>query len=363
MSETLFKINIQLFADDDKTEKASPKRKSDAREKGQVLQSKDITGAVLLMVSFFTLKLSANHMYTNIAEFTKKTFVHYTLQEDLLSPASFTVLASEIMILLLTIVGPILGVMLATGLVVSYAQVGFLFTTKTLQPKFEKLNPLEGFKRIFSVHAVMELVKSLFKITAVGYTAYDYIKKEANNMTVLLNMEVMQIASYIGNTAINIALRMGMMLVIIGVIDYIFQWRQHEKGLMMSKQEVKEEYKQSEGNPQIKGKIKEKQREISMRRMMADIPKADVVITNPTHFAVAIRYDANVSAAPLVIAKGQDYIALRIKEIAKEHNIQIVENKPLARSLYATAEIGDEIPADLYQAVAEVLAFVYSLKN
>ncbi|MDK2798566.1 MAG: flagellar biosynthesis protein FlhB [Clostridiales bacterium] len=358
----IVKINIQLFADnDDKTEKATPKRRADAREKGQVLQSREIKSAIILILAFFTFELAGNYMYTDIEQFTKKVFIHYAINKEILS--DFWPLVLEVFLIMFRVTAPIFGVILIAGLVSSYAQVGFLFTTKTLQPKLEKLNPLKGFKRLFSAHALMELAKSIAKITIVGYISYVYIKSEATNIIMLMDMEIMQIGPYIWDITLNIGLRMGVALIILGIIDYIFQWRQYEKSLMMSKQEVKEEYKQVEGNPQIKSKVKQKQREISMRRMMADIPKADVVITNPIHFAVAIQYDEKVADAPIVVAKGQDYIALRIKEVAKENGIEIVENKPLARSLYETTAIGEKIPPDLFQAVAEVLAFVYSLKN
>ncbi|MGE4282166.1 MAG: flagellar biosynthesis protein FlhB [Clostridia bacterium] len=364
MNPELWVIDIQLFADnDDKTEKATPKRKSESREKGQVLQSREIKSAILLILAFATLKVAGGYMYNNIAQFTKKVLISYTINEQMFLQGNFWPLVAEAILLLLKVTAPILGVILIGGLVSSYAQVGFLFTTKTLQPKLEKINPIQGFKRMFSANALMELVKSLAKIAIVGYIAYSYIKKEASAVMTLMDMEVMQIAAYMGELAINVAIRMGIALIIIGIIDYIFQWKQHEKGLMMSKHEIKEEYKQTEGNPQIKSKIKEKQRQISMRRMMSEIPKADVVITNPTHFAIAIKYDAKIAEAPIVLAKGQDYIALRIKEVAKENHIEIVENKPLARALYDSADIGERIPEELFQAVAEVLAFVYSLNN
>ncbi|WHH58951.1 flagellar biosynthesis protein FlhB [Petroclostridium sp. X23] len=364
MNPEYLKVNIQLFADtDDKTEKATPKRKSQAREKGQVLQSREIKSAILLILAFLTLKMSGGFIFDNITQFTKKVFIQYTINKEILAQGSFWSLVMESILLILKVIAPILGVVLIAGLAASYAQVGFLFTTKTLEPKLDKLNPIQGFKRMFSAQALMELAKSLAKIMIVGYIAFTYIKKEAGSVVNLMDMEVMSIAVYIGQIVINVALRMGVVLMVIGIIDYIFQWKQHEKSMMMSKQEVKEEYKQTEGNPQIKSKIKQKQREISMRRMMSDIPKADVVITNPTHFAIAIKYDAKTADAPIVLAKGQDYIALRIKEIAKENRVEIVENKPLARALYDSADIGEKIPEELFQAVAEVLAFVYSLKN
>jgi flagellar biosynthetic protein FlhB len=190
-----------------------------------------------------------------------------------------------------------------------------------------------------------------------------YLEGQAVNVLNTLDMDVFATAVYIGTTSVNVGIRMCIVLLIMGIMDYGYQWWEYEKNLKMSKQEVKEEYKQMEGNPEIKSKIKQKQRQISMRRMLQDVPKADVVITNPTHFAIAVKYDPEISDAPVVLAKGQDYIALRIKEMAKENKVEIVENKPLARALYETVEIGGRIPPELYQAVAEVLAFVYGLKD
>jgi flagellar biosynthetic protein FlhB len=225
------------------------------------------------------------------------------------------------------------------------------------------INPINGLKRMFSIKALAELVKSIVKIIVVSLVAYQYIKGQINEILNVMDMETANMLSYFAVLVFNVGIRISVTFIILGIIDYLFQWWQYEKDLRMSKQEIKDEYKETEGNPQIKSKIREKQRAISMRRMMQEVPKADVVITNPTHFAVAIKYDLNVSSAPIVIAKGQDFIAQRIKEIARENKVEIVENKPLARTLYSTVEIGESIPQDLFQAVAEVLAFVYSLKE
>jgi flagellar biosynthetic protein FlhB len=269
----------------------------------------------------------------------------------------------QVGIAFLKIILPIFAVAFLTGLITGYSQVGFLFTTKTLQIKLNRLNPLSGLKRIFSVRSLTELIKSIFKIVVVGIIGFSYLKGEVVNMLKTMDMDVVSIAAYIGVTATNVAIRMCIALLVLGVLDYGYQWWEYEKNIRMTKQEIKEEYKQTEGNPEIKSKIKQKQRQISLRRMMQSVPEADVVITNPTHYAVAIKYDIKISDAPVVLAKGQDYMALKIKEKAKENGIEIVENKSLARALYSTVEIGEKIPPDLYQAVAEVLAFVYGLKN
>lgn len=364
MSKKLL-INLQLFADSggDKTEKATSKKRQEARKKGQVLQSREITSAVILMLVFITIRIYGGTAYAEIENFTKKVITQYPSVEGLYTIDALSKLFVEIITTILKVTAPILAVAVIGGLISGYAQVGFLFTTQTLAFKLDRLNPINGLKRIFSIRSITELLKAIFKIGVIGYMAYSYLKGETSNVLSTMDMSVPGIATYIGITSINLALRICAVLVILGILDYSYQWWEYEKNLRMSKQEVKEEYKQVEGNPEVKSKIKEKQRQISMRRMLHDVPKADVVITNPTHYAIAIKYDVNISDAPVVLAKGQDFIALRIKDIAKENRVEVVENKPLARTLYETVNVGEAIPPELYQAVAEVLAYVYSLKN
>lgn len=362
-THSLLEVNLQLFAEDGKTEKATPKRKQDARGKGQVLQSKEANTALVLLFVFLTLKLLGGYMFSTINSFWVRLMEEYPKQKDIFSTAVLSKLFYESIICISKILAPILAVSLITGLAICYAQVGVLFTTETLKIKLDRINPLSGLKRIFSMRSIAELLKSILKIFFIGYIAYSYIKGEIVNVLNLMGMEPLDSAVYIFSVSINVALRICFALLFIALLDYVYQWWDYEKSLKMTKQEIKEEYKQMEGNPEIKGKIKQKQRQMSMRRMMTEVPKADVVITNPTHFAIAIKYDASIGAAPIVLAKGQDYVAQRIKEIARENKIEIVENKPLARQLFATVEIGEAIPQDLYQAVAEVLAFVYNLKR
>lgn len=357
-------VNLQLFADNgDKTEKATPKKRQKAREEGQVLQSREMTAAIVLLCLFVTIKIAGSFMYEQIYDYFRVVFTEYTKTKDIFTINGLIRILIDLILRFLKIVGPIFAVALITGIAAGYAQVGFLFTTKTIGFKFNRINPLNGFKRIFSLRSVAELIKSLLKIIVVGYIGYSYLVGEANDILKTMDLDVISIAVYICNSALNVAIRMCVAMLMLGVLDYGYQWWEYEKSLKMSKQEIKEEYKESEGNPEIKGKIKQKQRQMALRRMLQDVPKADVVITNPTHFAVAIKYDPAVSDAPLVVAKGQDFIALRIKEIAKEHKVEIVENKPLARTLYSTVDIGEKIPPELFQAVAEVLAFVYNIKN
>jgi flagellar biosynthesis protein FlhB len=356
-------INLQLFATDGKTEKATSKKRQDARKKGQVLQSREVAAAVILIFVFVSLRLFGGYIYGELGVYIKRIFTVYLDPNFIFASGFLPVLFNETLTVAAKIIAPVFIAALVVGLIVEYAQVGFLFTIETLSMKFSRLSPANGFKRIFSTRAAVELFKSLIKITVIGFVVYIYLKGETVNVLKMMNMDIMSLAIYIGTISINLAIRICGILVFLGALDYFYQWWEFEKSLKMSKHEVKEEYKQIEGNPEIKSKIKQKQREISMRRMLADVPKADVIITNPTHFAVAIKYDANISDAPLLTAKGQDYMALRIKETAKENKVEIIENKMLARTIYETVEIGQAIPPDLYQAVAEVLAFVYNLRG
>jgi flagellar biosynthetic protein FlhB len=358
------KINLQMFASKDgKTEKATQKKRQDARKKGQVLQSREISSAVMLIILFICLRLFGKGIYLEITSYTKTMLAEYSKMDNFFTISTLSKFFSGVALVLLKTTAPILIIAFTTGFITGYAQVGFLFTMETLSIKFSRINPISGLKRLFSLRAVVELIKSIFKIGIIGYIAYSYIKGEERNIINTANMDIMDTAIYLGLTIINVAIRICILLIILAVLDYLYQWWEYEKSIKMSKQEVKEEYKQLEGNPEIKSKIKQKQRQISMRRMMQEVPKADVIITNPTHYAVAIKYDASVADAPKIIAKGQDFIALRIKEIAKEAGVEIVENKTLARTIYQTVEIGNTIPQELFQAVAEVLAFVYNLKG
>lgn len=361
----IYSVNLQLFAagGGDRTEKATPKKRRDARKKGQVFQSREISSALVLLFIFIALRLFGSSIYRQLTDFFVKVFTEYPGIEDLYMHDILLRVFIDGIIVFFRAVGPILLIGLVTGLIINYAQVGFLFTMETLKPQFSRINPLSGAKRMFSMRSAVELVKAVLKVTAIGYVSYSYLNGQVHTVMSLMDMELIEIASYIALTSLNLAIRICIALIILGVFDFAYQWWEFEKSMKMTKQEVKEEYKQIEGNPEIKSKIRQKQRQMSMRRMMQEIPKADVIITNPTHFACALKYDSKESDAPVLLAKGQDYVALRIKEIAKENKVEIVENKPLARAIYDTVDIGQAIPQELYQAVAEVLAFVYSLKG
>lgn len=358
---TNYLINLQLFASEEKTEKPTPKKRKEAREKGQVLQSRELTSAFLLIFAFVALRIFGEYMIENLSTFTTSIFSDSTMYKNLYTVDNLSIFFMSMILTTAKIVIPIIATVFLTALILNYAQVGFLFTTKTLTVKISRINPLEGFKKIFSTKALVELLKSTVKIFIVGYVVSSYIYKNLNTVYDLFSMSVMEITKNIGFLAFGIAIRAGVVLLLLAIFDYWYQWIQHEKNLKMTKQEVKQESKQSDGDPLIKSKIKEKQRQIAMRRMMQDVPTADVIITNPTHFAVAIKYNNEKYDAPYVVAKGQDLIAQKIKEVAKDSSVPTVENKLLARSLYSSCEIGDIIPEKLYQAVAEVLAYVYSL--
>jgi len=241
--------------------------------------------------------------------------------------------------------------------------MGFVLSAEPLVPRLDRLNPLEGLKRIFSRRSAVELLKSTVKVIVIGYVLFNSLKEIWPLFPLMMDMELYQAAKTMLRFIYNVGIKTSIALIILSLFDYLYQFYEYETSLMMSKEDIKEEFKETEGNPQIKSRIRQIQRQIARSRMLSDVKKADVVITNPTHLAIALLYDSSIKPAPIVVAKGQDYLAQKIKEIAQEYDIPIVENKPLAQILYKSVEIGDVIPEDLYQAVAEILAFVYSLKE
>ena len=358
-------LNYQLFAESssDKTEKATPKKKADARKKGQVFKSREVSTAFILLILVVSLSALGPNIYDQLTLYFKRIYQEYLVNAATLDFATLANIYIESAMVLIKVVLPILLISMVAGLISGYVQVGFLLTLEPLKPQFSRLNPLKGFKRFFSLRAIVELLKSLLKIIIVTVVAYSYISSQTNEILNLIDTTVAGVMLYIASSAFSVSLRICIALIVLGLLDYIYQKFDYEKSLKMTKQEVKEEFKQQEGNPEVKSKIKQKQRQMSMKRMMQEVPNADVVITNPTHYAVALKYDTQKSPAPFVIAKGQDYIALRIKDMAKQNKVEVVENKQLARTLYSTVDIGEAIPPELYQAVAEILAFVFNLKN
>ena len=353
-------INLQLFSE--KTEEATPKKKEDTRKKGNVLQSRELTGAVTLLVTVYAIQAFSRNILENIVNsMNYYTSILYTFNFND-SMQSYRLFITTVIFVVKSVLYIIIPAFF-TAYAMQLVQVGRLFTFDPIKPKFSKINPIEGFKRMFSMQAVMKLIKSLAKIILVGFVGYSYIKDNIGLIMKSYSLNSIQFSYMVFYFTINVAIKMAFVIVLLGIFDYFYQRYSYNKNIKMSKQEIKDEYKQSEGDPQIKSKIKERQRQAAMRRMMQDLPQADVIITNPTHFAVALKYDEDKYDAPYVIAKGKDYVAMKIKEKAKECDIPIVENKPLARALYSDIEIGRVITPMLYEAVAEVLAYIYSLKN
>lgn len=363
--------NLQFFAKSgpggEKTEPATNKKLTDARKEGQVAKSKEIGNAFGLLALFLILKFYIGYMGKSFLEFFGGV---YTQIPELIKRyngeipvTSIRAVFNNMLIEMLVIMGPVLLIGMIVAFICDIVQVKWKPTAKPLKPKFSKLNPIKGFGKIISKESLMELVKSILKIGLIVYVVYGYLKDKFKYIYILYDISLNQAIAMIGELVIDLGIRISALYMIIAFIDYIFQKFKFKEDMKMTKQEVKDEYKDAEGDPQVKGKQKQRMREASMRRMMQQLPEADVVITNPTHYAVAIKYDPEKYDAPVVLAKGEDYLAQKIKEKAKENHIEIVENKPLARMLYANVDIGELVPPELYQAVAEVLAFVYQLQG
>ena len=345
----------------EKTEKPSPKKLADARKKGQIAKSREIPSVCILLVSLAVFYFIGSRMLMDMIEFMK-----YMLRD--MSNNEFQNLFIynyflSISIKFIKIVSPLMLSIFVIGILSHVAQFGFLFSTEPLAPKLSKMDPVKGMKKIISLKSLVELFKSLIKISIVIGVAYVILKSESHKFVSLIEMSVNDIFAFMGIIAFKISIYICVVLGIMAVFDYFFQRWQHAKDLKMTKQEVKEEHKQREGDPKVKSRIRQVQMEMAQRRMMEDVPNADVIITNPTRLAIAVKYDPDQMIAPKVLAKGSGYIAQKIKEIAKEKDILIVEQKPLAQALYKVVEIGDTIPSNLYKAVAEVLAYVYRLKR
>ncbi len=362
---------LQWFAKDgnggEKTEPATAKKLQEARKEGQVAKSQELNHALGLIALFLILKLFISYvgesLFNSFAMFFNK--IPEVVDESIGGLGVFTVtrVINNTLLLILKILAPFFLVGFSMSVLINVVQVGWKVTSKPMRPKFSKLNPLNGFKRIFSKDSMFELVKSIAKIALIIYVAYSSIKGHQNELFLVYEIPLLQVILLVGTIVIDTGLRISLIYLFIGIADWFYQKHKFKEDMKMTKQEVKDEYKNTEGNPEIKGRQRSKMREASQRRMMQSLPTADVVITNPTHYAVAIKYDADHYSAPVVVAKGEDFLAMKIKEKAKEHQVEIVENKPLARMLYANVDVGEEVPPELYQAVAEVLAFVYNMRG
>ena len=354
----LFSFDLQLFAGE-KTEEPTAKKRADAKKKGQVGKSQEINAAFVMMAGFVILYNLGGNALQEIMTYSSSIFGHLVMETD---EESVMQLFISIIIVLAKTSLPMMVFIMIIGLAINFFQVGLNFNTEAIGFKPDKLNPINGFGRIFSKRSLVELVKSIIKIVVIGFFIYDYMVAEILQMPKLIFLELGEATDKISSVIFMLAFKILGVFFVMAAADLYYQKWQTTQDLKMSKQDIKDEFKQTEGAPQIKGKIKSKQRQMAMARMMQEVPQADVIVTNPTHFAVAMSYKPGM-AAPIVVAKGQDHVAQRIKEIAREHKVPIVENKPLARALFAAVEIGDSIPQELYKAVAEVLAYVYKLKN
>ena len=343
----------------EKKHAATPRRKEDARKKGQVFKSQEVISAFMLLGLVAVLKYWLPNMLMRI----EQLFPYVLGLSSEWTERSVSSLMLNILWLGIQIMWPIFGTGLLIALTANYIQVGILFTGESMKPQISRISLISGAKRMFGVKAWVELAKSLTKVVLIGYFLYACIRDRLQLFPALQQLDVGQGAIFLGQALMELAWKIAISFLGIAALDYLYQRWDYEKNLRMSHEELKQEYKQTEGNPELKSEIKKRQRAMAMSRMMQDMKKADVVITNPTHFAVALRYDLKEHKAPYVVAKGQDQVALRMRELAKEYDLVIMENKPLARALYAQVEIGQGIPADLYKAVAEVLAFVYRLKK
>lgn len=351
-----------VFASDDKTEEATPKKKSDSRKKGQIARSKDVGVALTMVVCTIAVSACWNMMINGFKE-----VMIYFLQLPTLDNFDKLSLTGILITVIMRVAYGLLPIALPImvgGIIASLMQTGFLITGEPLKPSFGKLNPLSGIKNMISKRSLVDLCKNLIVISIVSIIAYRYISSNYQQIISMSNIYLPSLNVEIKNLVLGIFKQICIVLIVIAAIDYFFQFKMHNKDLKMTKQEVKDEYKQQEGDPQLKGKIKQKQREMSRQRMMQSVSEATVVITNPTHLAIALKYEEGTDMeAPKVLAKGADYLALKIKSIAKENEIPIIENKPLARMMYDKVEIDNDIPPELYQGVAEILAIVMKIKK
>lgn len=356
----LVKVDLQFFAGE-KTEKATPKKREESRKKGQVAKSSDVNTAFVLLGVFLVLLFTGGSIRSKMIDIFRFIFQDYLLLT--VTTDSIHLVFLELTKQVIFIVGPIMLVAMIAGVAANYLQVGFLFSSEAIQMKLNKIDPIQGFKKIYSIRALVEMVKSILKIVLVGLVTFSVIWLQLDEILIIAQKSVGSALLTVANLTVQMGLFASAALLFLSILDYLYQRYDYEKNIRMSKQDIKDEHKKSEGDPLIKSKIKQKQREMAMQRMMQEVPSADVVITNPTHYAVALKYDESKMDAPYIVAKGVDFVAKKIKEIANEHQIVTVENRPLARALYSQADVGDEVPEEFFKAVAEILAYVYRLNN
>ena len=349
------------MAGDSKTEKATPKKRRDERKKGNVLMSKDAVAVATLIGSLFMIQVMGGVLLGQIKDLLSLCFEYAAAGTAGMLAGTFKELLKKFVLSFVVMAGPFLAVTALLAIGVTFFQTKMLVAGESIRPKFSRLSPLQGIKRLFSLRSVIEALKGILKITILLVLIYNYFQGAAQGFARFLDMELSQSCGILFKEIVALVFQIAIAFTALAFFDYLYQWWDYERQLKMSKQEIKEEYKQTEGDPQVKGKIKQIQRQRAQQRMMQQVPEADVVIRNPTHFAVALRYKPDRDMAPVVLAKGMDELALRIVKVAEEHQVYVVENVPLARSLYASTKLDQEIPPELYGPVAEILVYVLKL--
>lgn len=364
----LMKYNLQFFAKEgpggEKTEDATAKKLSDTRKEGQVAKSTEVSMGITLLSLFITLKFFMAFIGTRFLNTFVKFYEYiprYTSEG--LNITNTQGLVNQVIIDMIIIMAPFLIIGLVAAVLSNIIQFKWQVTAKPMMPKLNKINPISGFKRMFSMRTIMELIKSILKVVVICYVVYDTISNQSDILYKLYDVTINNALLILFDLIISLGIKISMLMLVIGFADFLYQKWKFKQDNKMSKQEVKDEYKNTEGDPKVKGQQKQRMMQASQRRMMSSIPDADVVITNPTHFAVALQYESGTGSAPKVVAKGADFLASKIKDIARESSVEIVEDKKLARMLYYNVNIGDEIPEELYKSVAEIIAYVYQLRN
>lgn len=349
------------MAEGNKTEKATPKRRRDERKKGNVLKSQDVTSVATLIVAFGLFWILVDSIAEQLGMFFIYCF-ETCAQSGNISEWSADFFKQGLLVVAKTVL-PIMAATAVAAIFATLLQTKFLVATEAMQPKFSRINPLQGFKRLFSLHSVVEALKGILKITILLVIVYKSLKGMFLESSKYIYTDVSSACVHLLDISMSMIVRVALAFVAMAAVDYLYQWWEYERNLRMSKEEIKEEFKQLEGDPKVKSKIKQLQRQMAQSRMMQQVPNADVVIKNPTHFAVALRYKPEQDVAPIVLARGQDEVALRIIKTAEEHKVTVIENIPLARALYAKTELNRAIPPELYGAVAEVLVYIFRLND